>query len=229
MAERTWSNAIALACALVLASCGSGNPATGGDDGDPAGAEVPVMGPQQRILAFGDSLFAGYGVGLENSYPAKLQNALRARGTNAIIVNAGVSGDTTAAGRQRLAFTLDAQPVKPDLVILELGGNDFLRGLPPEETRANLDAMLAEIKARDIDVLLMGMRSPTNLGGLFAGKFDSIYPDLARKYDTELVPFFLESIYTDPKLFQNDRLHPTVEGIEIVVGDTVDEVEEALE
>ena len=229
MAKRCWSNGMALACALVLASCGSGNPATSGDDGDPVGAEVPVMGPQQRILAFGDSLFAGYGVGLENSYPAKLQNALRARGTNAIIINAGVSGDTTAAGQQRLAFTLDSQAVKPDLVILGLGGNDILRGLPPEETRANLEAMMEEIKARDIDVMLMGMRSPTNLGGIFAGKFDSIYPDLARKYDAELVPFFLEPIYTDPKLFQRDRIHPTEEGIEIIVGDTVEEVEDALE
>lgn len=228
MTIRNWSNSIWLVMTLLLAGCGSGSSADVADDGDPSGAEVPVMGPPQRILAFGDSLFAGYGVGLENSYPAKLQNALRSRGTNAIIVNAGVSGDTTAAGRQRLAFTLDSQAVKPDLVILELGGNDFLRGLPPEETRANLDAMLAEIKARDIDVLLMGMRSPTNLGGMFAGKFDSIYPDLARKYDAELVPFFLEEIYTDPKLFQRDRIHPTVEGIEILVGDTVDEVEDAL-
>lgn len=229
MAMCYWSNGFALACALALAGCGGENSATGGDDGDPAGAEVPVMGPTQRVLAFGDSLFAGYGVGLANSYPAKLQSALRARGTNAIIVNAGVSGDTTAAGRQRLAFTLDSQAVKPDLVILELGGNDILRGLPPEETRANLDAMLAEISARDINVLLMGMRSPTNLGGVFGGKFDSIYPDLARKYDAELVPFFLEAIYTDPKLFQNDRIHPTVEGIEILVSDTVDEVEDALD
>lgn len=229
MAKRYWSNGIALACALALASCGNGNSATGGDDGDPAGAEVPVMGPTLRVLAFGDSLFAGYGVGLENSYPAKLQNALRARGTNAIITNAGVSGDTTAAGRQRLAFTLDGQAVKPDLVILGLGGNDILRSLPPEETRANLDAMMQEITSRDIDVMLMGMRSPTNLGGVFGGKFDSIYPDLARKYDAELVPFFLEAIYTDRSLFQNDRIHPTVEGIELIVEDTVDEVEDALD
>ncbi len=229
MAKRIWSNATWLAMALALAGCGSGNKGADGDNGDPAGAEVPIMGPQQRILAFGDSLFAGYGVGMENSYPAKLQNALRARGVNAIIVNAGVSGDTTAAGRQRLGFTLDSQTVKPDLVILELGGNDLLRSLPPEETRANLDAMVADIKERGIDVLLMGMRSPANLGGVFTTKFDSIYPDLARKYDVELVPFFLESIYTNPKLFQNDRIHPTEQGIEVLVGETVEEVEDALD
>ncbi len=139
MAKRIWSKAMALAFVLMLApllaACGSETSIDIADDGDPAGAEVPVMGPQQRVLAFGDSLFAGYGVGLENSYPAKLQNALRARGTNAVIVNAGVSGDTSAAGLQRLKFTLDAQDSKPDLFILELGGNDLLRGLQPEDAR----------------------------------------------------------------------------------------------
>ena len=119
--------------------------------------------------------------------------------------------------------------MKPELVILGLGGNDLLRGLPPEETRANLDAMVADIKGRGIDVLLMGMRSPPNLGGVFTTKFDSIYPDMARKYDVELVPFFLEPIYTNPKLFQRDRIHPTEEGIEILVGETVEDVEDALE
>ena len=229
MVDGGWSKAIALALAIALAGCGSNAPGKDGAATNPeTNGEVPVMGPQQRILAFGDSLFAGYGVGKDNSYPARLQAALRARGTNAIIVNAGVSGDTTAAGLQRLGFTLDAQQVKPDLVILELGGNDLLRSLPPSETRANLDAMLAELDKRDIDVLLMGMRSPPNFGAVFTSEFDDIYPDLARKYDAELVPFFLQSIYTDSSKFQSDRIHPTVAGIEALVADTVDEVEEAL-
>lgn len=230
MANSSWSIASGLFLALSLAGCGADASGNGGSDTNGSGgAEVPVMGPQERILAFGDSLFAGYGVGKDNSYPAKLQNALRARGTNAIVVNAGVSGDTTAAGRQRLAFTLDSQGVKPDLVILELGGNDLLRGLPPEETRENLDAMITEITNRDIDVLLMGMRSPPNFGVVYTTDFDSIYPELADKHDTELVPFFLEPIYTDSSLFQRDRIHPTVEGIERLVEDTVDDVEDALD
>ncbi|WFL76472.1 arylesterase [Altererythrobacter arenosus] len=226
-----WSKVLVAAATLALAACGSEAPAEAVEDGALAGVEqeVPVMGPQKRILAFGDSLFAGYGVGLENSYPAKLQNALRARGTNAIVVNAGVSGDTTAAGRQRIAYTLDSQAVKPDLVIVELGGNDILRSLPPTETRANLDAILTEIRKRDIDVLVMGMRSPPNLGSVFSSEFDDIYPELANEHDAELVPFFLESIYTKRNLFQSDRIHPTVEGIEELVTDTVDEVEDALD
>ncbi|MGB3739453.1 MAG: arylesterase [Pontixanthobacter sp.] len=188
---------------------------------------VPVMGPERRILAFGNSLFAGYNVDAADSYPAKLEAAMRARGIDARVTNAGVSGDTTAAGQQRLAFILDAQATKPDLFILELGGNDLLRGIEPAETRANLDAMLAELRKRDIPVLLMGMRAPPNFAQ-FRGGFDAIYPDLAERYDAELVPFFLESIYREPSLIQSDRIHPTEEGIETLVAATLDEVVNAL-
>lgn len=189
--------------------------------------EQPVMGPERRILAFGDSLFAGYGLDDGESYPARLEAALRARGVNARITNAGVSGDTTAAGLQRLAFTLDAQPEPPELFILELGGNDLLRGLPTAQTRANIAAMLEELRKRDIPVLLMGMRAPPNLGQ-FQAQFDAIYPDLAREYGAQLYPFFLEDIYRDPQLFQNDRVHPTADGIERLVAATVAQVSKAL-
>lgn len=191
-------------------------------------AEEPVAGPERRILAFGNSLFAGYNVTPEESYPARLQAALRARGINAEVVNAGVSGDTTQAGRARLAFTLDAQEVTPDLFILELGGNDLLRGVPIEQTRANLAAMLAELRRRDIPVLLMGMRAPPNLGADYVAQFDAIYPDLAREYGAQLVPFFLQSIYDQPQLIQQDRIHPTAQGIEALVAATVEEVTRAL-
>lgn len=191
-------------------------------------AAVPVSGPERRILAFGNSLFAGYNVAPEEAYPARLQAALRARGINADVVNAGVSGDTTQAGRARLAFTLDAQEDVPNLVILELGGNDLLRGLPVAETRANLAAMLAELRERNIPVLLMGMRAPPNLGADYVGGFDAIYPDLAREYGADLVPFFLDGVYDQPQLIQPDRIHPTAEGIEALVAATVDEVAEAL-
>ena len=235
MHKSTWS--IILAC--LLAGCGGNAPAdapaegrnagaNAGTIGADLGADVPVMGPERRILAFGDSLFAGYGVGAENSYPATLQTALRARGINAQVANAGVSGDTTAAGLQRFAFTLDAQQETPDLVIVELGGNDLLRGLSPDETRANLDAMLTELGKRDIPALLMGMRAPPNYGPEYQQAFDGLYGELARKHGAALVPFFLESIYQDPALFQSDRIHPTEEGIETLVGATVETVVEAL-
>lgn len=229
MVKRVWS----IAAALLLAACGADTPA---DDPAQAGAIdssgeeqiIPVMGPELHVLAFGDSLFAGYGVGRENSYPTQLQSALRARGINAQIANAGVSGDTTAAGLNRLKFTLDAQGQAPDLFILELGGNDLLRGLSPDETRSNLAAMLDELKQRKIPVLIMGMRAPPNYGPEYQAQFDALYADLAREYGAQLIPFWLEAIYQDQKLFQADRIHPTEEGIGRLVAATVEQVAEAL-
>jgi acyl-CoA thioesterase-1 len=239
MQMRGWSKmvvggAATAALALSLAACGgdagSGEARTPDlrADGDAALPEVPVMGPERRILAFGDSLFAGYGLDPDQSYPARLEAGLRAKGINAAITNAGVSGDTTAAGLQRLAFTLDAQPHKPDLFILELGGNDLLRGLSPDETRANLGAMLTELKRRGIPVLVMGMRAPPNYGPEYQARFDALYRALADEHGAGLIPFWLEDIYREPELFQSDRIHPTAEGIERLVASTLDEVEEAL-
>ena len=193
-----------------------------------AAAEQEVAGPERRILAFGDSLFAGYGLDEQQGYPEQLEDTLRARGTNARVIDAGVSGDTSAAGRQRLAFTLDAQDTPPDLVILELGGNDMLRGIQPDQTRANFSAMLEELRARQIPVLLMGMRAPPNYGTEYQQQFDALYADLAQEYGTALVPFWLESIYQDPALFLDDRIHPTAAGIAALVEDTVDDVERVL-
>jgi len=191
---------------------------------------IPIVGEEVRILAFGDSLFAGYGLkdSEADSYPAKLEAALRTQGVNARVSNAGVSGDTSAAGRQRLAFVLEAEEAKPDLFILELGGNDLLRGLSPDETRENFEAMLEILKAQGIPVLLMGMRAPPNYGPEFQQAFDALYGELAQEYETALIPFWLEDIYQDPQLFQNDRIHPTVEGIEELVGSTVEQVAAAL-
>lgn len=193
-----------------------------------AAAEQEVAGPERRILAFGDSLFAGYGLDEQQGYPEQLEDTLRARGRNARVIDAGVSGDTSAAGRQRLAFTLDAQDTPPDLVILELGGNDMLRGIQPDQTRANFSAMLEELRARQIPVLLMGMRAPPNYGTEYQQQFDALYADLAHEYGTALVPFWLESIYQDPALFLDDRIHPTAAGIAALVEDTVDDVERVL-
>ena len=215
--------------ALALAGCGSPAPQPEPAPSEQVAAEpAPVSGLERRILAFGNSLFAGYNLEDGESYPARLEAALRERGIDARIANAGVSGDTTAAGLQRLAFTLDAQERAPDLVILELGGNDLLRGLSPDETEANLSAMLDILAERDIPVLLMGMRSPPNYGPEFQAEFDALYPALAEEYGADLVPFFLEPVYDQPQLIQPDRIHPTAEGIESLVGATVDAVVEAL-
>ncbi|UVI40683.1 arylesterase [Qipengyuania spongiae] len=190
--------------------------------------EVAVAGPERVILAFGDSLFAGYGLGEAEGYPERLQTSLRGDGVNARVIDAGVSGDTSAAGAQRLGFVLDGLERKPDLVLLELGGNDLLRGIEPAQTRANFETMLGELQSRDIPVLIMGMRAPPNYGPEFQQAFDGLYRDLAVQYDVELVPFWLESIYRNPSLFQSDRIHPTAAGIDRLVADTGDEVRAAL-
>ena len=227
---------VAFGALLLLAGCGEGPSATDPGLEDAAATDgvdfdpIPIVGEPVHILAFGDSLFAGYGLkdAQGDSYPAKLEAALRARGINALMTNAGVSGDTSAAGLTRLAFVLDAQEHKPDLFILELGGNDLLRGLSPDQTRANFIAMLDLLAARDIPVLLMGMRAPPNYGPEYQQAFDAIYGDLAAQYSSALIPFWLEDIYRQPQLFQSDNIHPTVEGIEELVVSTVDQVSAAL-
>lgn len=188
----------------------------------------PVMGPEKRVLAVGDSLFAGYGLNPDEAYPNRLETALRANGVNVRVTNAGVSGDTSAAGAQRFAFVLDAQRPKPDLVIVEFGGNDILRGLPPAETRKNIDAMLDEAKKRGIKVLLMGMLSPPNLGADYKRQFEAIYPELTKKYGAALVPFFLDGLVGRPDLIQADHVHPNGKGVEEVVKRTSGKVAEAL-
>ena len=226
---------------LALAGCGGQSGVDGSNEdarsnaaipatGEIAPGElvIPVMGQEVKIMAFGDSLFAGYGLAEPEGYPERLEAALRGRGINARVIDAGVSGDTSAAGRDRLAFTLNGQDSPPDLFILELGGNDLLRGLSPDETRANFDAMLTELAAREIPVLLMGMRAPPNYGPEYQARFDAMYGELAAQYDTALIPFWLEDIYQDPGLFQNDRIHPTAEGIEELVASTIDEVAAAI-
>lgn len=220
------SSIAGLAAMLALAGCG--RPPSQPAAPAPAASEQPVAGPERRILAFGDSLFAGYGVGADKSYPAQLEAALRREGINARVINAGVSGDTTAAGRQRLAFTLDAQERAPDLVLLELGANDMLRGLSPAETRANLEAMLDELARRRIPVLLMGMRAPPNYGPEYQRAFDAVYAELGRREGVRLAPFWLESIYRRPELFQADRLHPTAEGLGVLAAETKEAVKQAL-
>jgi acyl-CoA thioesterase-1 len=177
------------------------------------------------IVAFGDSLTAGYGVKAGESFAAQLQMALQAKRHKVKIVNAGVSGDTTAGGLERLDWSL--QP-KPDGVILELGANDALRGVDPKETRANLDKILAKLKAENIDVLIAGMKAPSNWGADYQKEFDAIYPELATKYGATLYPFFLEGVALDRAFVQADGLHPTAKGVAEIVKRIMPDVEKLL-
>jgi acyl-CoA thioesterase-1 len=183
-------------------------------------AEAPV-----KIVAFGDSLTAGFGLPAQAAFPARLQQALRARGIAAEIVNAGVSGDTASGGLARLDWSL---PEGTDAVILELGANDALRGIDPKVTRAALEGILRRLKERRIEVLLAGMRAPRNLGPDYAAAFDPIFPQLATAYDLLLYPFFLEGVVTDAKLNQPDGLHPTAAGIDVIVTRILPKVEELV-
>jgi len=182
----------------------------------PAAQPVPAA-DSKLVVVFGDSLYAGYGLDAGKGFAPVLERALVARGIKASVFNAGVSGDTTAAGLGRLAFTLDGLPRKPDLVIVGLGGNDMLRGLSPEETRRNLDAIMAELKARKIKAALTGMLASPNMGPDYAAAFNPIYPDLAKKYGAPLYPFFLEGVAGTPALQLPDGIHPNDRGIERIV------------
>lgn len=181
---------------------------------------------QLTIVAFGDSLTAGYMLQPSQSFPSQLQMALEAKGHKVQVVNAGVSGDTTAGGLDRLAWTL--QPL-PDAVILELGANDALRGSDPKKARDNLDQMLETLKESKIAVLLAGMKAPSNWGSEYVAAFDSIYPDLAQKYGVALYPFFMDGVALNAKLTQSDGLHPTADGIAEIVKRILPDVEALLE
>jgi acyl-CoA thioesterase I len=174
--------------------------------------------PSQRpikLVAFGDSLTAGLGLPAAQAFPAKLEKALRANGFNVEVLNAGVSGDTTTDGLARLDWSI---PAGTDAVIVELGANDALRGSDPKLTRSNLDEIVKRLRQRQIAVMLAGMYAPRNYGAEYSASFDQIYPDLAKAYDVPLYPFFLDGVATDPKFNQGDGLHPTAEGVDVIVG-----------
>lgn len=215
---------------LALSACDKAEPPVTSQTESRAKAppDIPVMGPERSILAFGDSLLSGYRLDEGESYPDRLEQALRARGINARIANAGVAGDTTADGLQRLDFTLKSQGRKPELAILCLGGNDMLRGLPPQTARRNLEALLQRFKDEHIRVVLLGMMAAPNLGQDYSAEFNPIYPQLAEKYGATLVPFFLQPVIDKPDLMQEDHVHPTALGIDAMVAATVDDVADAL-
>lgn len=176
-----------------------------------AGAPAQAAGTAERkIFILGDSVVAGWGVEAADALPAQLEAALRARGHKVRVVNGGVSGDTTAGGKARIGWALKD---RPDAVIVELGGNDALRGIEPAETRRNLDAILTRIGAAGIPALLTGWKSPRNMGPEYVREFEAVFPALARKHGVLFYPFILEGVAMDPALNQGDGIHPNARGV----------------
>jgi acyl-CoA thioesterase-1 len=178
-----------------------------------------------KLMAFGDSLMAGFGVDPGDAYPVKLQAALKAKGYDVTVINASVSGDTTAGGVARLDWALGDHP---DFALVELGANDMLRGLDPDAAKANLDKILTALDAAKVNVLLMGMESSRNWGAEYKQRFDRIYPDLAARHHVPLYPFFLDGVALDPKLNQPDMLHPLAAGVDVLVTRTLPAVTKLL-
>jgi acyl-CoA thioesterase-1 len=206
--------------ALVLALIG------GGLLMEPAFAQTATASARPiKMVVLGDSLSAGLGLAGSAAFPARLQKALKIRGIDVDMINAGVSGDTASGGRDRLDWSV---PEGTEAVILELGANDALRGIDPKVTRAALSDILTRLKARKIAVLLCGMVAPPNYGADYSAQFNAIYPDLAKAFQVPLYPFFLEGVAAEAKLNQADGLHPTAEGIDRIVKNILPTVEAFL-
>lgn len=188
-------------------------------------ARADSGGAPIRIVAFGDSLTAGYRLEPAEAFPVQLQAALRAKGYNVDVTNAGVSGDTAAAGLERFDW---AVPEGTEAVIVELGANDALRGLAPKQTRTHLETILKKLKHRNLDVLFAGMLAPSNWGKDYQTSFDAIYPALAKSYGAVFYPFFLDGVVQNPKLNLDDGMHPTGKGIGIIVERILPKVEELI-
>jgi acyl-CoA thioesterase I len=179
-----------------------------------AQAPAPQVAKPIKMVVLGDSLSAGLGLQASAAFPERLQKALQAKGIAVDMSNAGVSGDTSSGGRDRLDWSV---PDGTDAVIVELGANDALRGLDPKVTREALSDILTRLKARKIAVLLCGMLAPPNYGSDYAARFNAIYPELAKSFGVPLYPFFLDGVAADAKLNQADGIHPTAEGVDIIV------------
>ncbi|MEK9280433.1 MULTISPECIES: arylesterase [unclassified Bradyrhizobium] len=191
----------------------------------PAVAEGQSAAKPIRLVVLGDSLSAGLGLPGQEAFPARLQKALQDKGVAVDMTNAGVSGDTSSGGRDRLDWSV---PDGTEGVIVELGANDALRGIDPDLTRAALSDIVARLKARKIAVMLCGMLAPPNYGADYAARFNSIYPDLAKKFDVPLYPFFLDGVAADAKLNQADGIHPTAAGVDIIVNNIMPTMEAFL-
>lgn len=191
-----------------------------------AGDSASAAGRQIKLLVLGDSLAAGYGLPERDAFPMRLQAALRSKGYDVKVINGGVSGDTTAGGSARLGWALAD---KPDLAIVELGGNDALRGIDPKASFANLDRILAKLTAAGVGVMLAGMYAPPNWGREYVAEFNGIYPRLAKKYGVVFYPFFLDGVAAVPALNQRDGIHPNAKGVAVIVNRIAPQVMRLIE
>lgn len=206
---RAWAKALTIVCAALFAGY---SPATS--------ADRPV-----KLAVLGDSLTAGFGLPAPAAFPARLEQALKSKGVAVDVHNAGVSGDTASGGLARLDWSV---PEGTDAVIVELGGNDALRGIDPKVTRAALDSILRRLKARGLPVLLAGMQAPRNLGPDYAREFDRIFPELAASHGVALYPFFLEGVATNARFTLGDGLHPNQAGVDVIVQGILPQVEQLI-
>lgn len=206
---RAWAKALTIVCAALFAGY---SPATS--------ADRPV-----KLAVLGDSLTAGFGLPAPAAFPARLEQALKSKGVAVDVHNAGVSGDTASGGLARLDWSV---PEGTDAVIVELGGNDALRGIDPKVTRAALDSILRRLKARGLPVLLAGMQAPRNLGPDYAREFDRIFPELAAAHDVVFYPFFLEGVATNARFTLGDGLHPNQAGVDVIVQGILPQVEQLI-
>jgi acyl-CoA thioesterase-1 len=192
-------------------------------------SQAVLAATPRTIVAFGDSLMAGYQLRPREGFAPQLEAALRAKGRAVTVVSAGVSGDTTVQGKARLAWVLAGQKIKPDLVILELGANDMLRGQPPAAAKANLDAMITAFRQKGLRVVLAGMMAQPNLGAAYTKEFNALYPALAKSRGVAFYPFFMDGVAAVPGMQLGDGLHPTPKGVKVIVGRMLPLIERELD
>ena len=201
--------------AAASSGCRSSQTTTGSDERFSRPLATPSLeNDRRKIVAFGDSLTAGFGLTEKESYPYLLQEMLRADGFDFEVVNAGVSGDTSLGGLERIDWVLDSPNI--EVLILELGANDLLRGAPPEKMKANLESIIKKAKAKNVRVLLCGMLAPPSMGADYQREFNAVFPELATKYKLNFLPFLLERVALQKELNQGDGIHPNAEGEKIM-------------
>ena len=231
MKKRLVQYGAALAIVQLLSACGQGEttpPTATQQENAATPVTVPITAEDTLVVTFGDSLFAGYQLDAGDGMAPVLEAELRESLPNARVFNAAVSGDTTAGGKARIAFVLDGLPKKPDLVIVELGGNDMLRGLPPAETEANLTAILEELQRREIPAMLAGMLAAPNLGAEYGKEFNAIYPRLSKTFGVPLYPFVMQGVVGRPDLMLSDGIHPNAQGVKVMADGLAPVVKGAL-
>lgn len=203
-----------ISAAIFLSACGASSAEQQTNRQVDKKPPAQIVSGKPKIVAFGDSLTAGFGLAEKESYPYLLQEQLKADGYNYEVINAGVSGDTSLGGVERVDWVLEQENVR--ILILELGGNDLLRGLPAAKMKANLETIIKKAQAKNVEVLLCGMLAPPTMGAQYQREFVMVFPDLASDYKVKFMPFILEGIALDPKLNQSDGIHPNAEGAKVL-------------